>query len=152
MRARFLMMLSLVVLAACCSDSSGGGETTTKAGPRALSIKVGSGSGGSSLLEFNGVHVEVERSVTLSLPAGFTLNITEGDGRAIIDQHTGPEVLVNGKVLDVVDGELFLGDESFGLMTSDDVVVIGGEGVKVNGDARVGRPAADPASGSSAPR
>ncbi|GEM_PF-2700030 len=152
MNAQALVLLALVALAACSSESPTAGETSAVTTPRALSIQVGAGEGGGSLLEFNGVQIVVGRSATLSLPAGFTLSITEGDGRAVIDQSPGPEVLVNGRVLDVLGGELFLGDETFGLMAAEDVVLIDGSGVRVNGEVRVGRPVAESSSEPATPR
>lgn len=131
-------MILLGVLSACGSHAHETAEVAPASAGRVLKIQVGKGAGGGSLLQFNGVQIEVERDVTLSLPAGFSLSITTGGGKPIVDQNSGPEVLVDGLVLDVVAGELSVGDESFGLMAADDLVRINSEGVWVNDELRRG--------------
>ena len=84
------------------------------------------------------VRIEVHTGVSLGLPAGFTVELTTGDGRTVIGHHSGPDVLIDEMVLDVVRGRLLLGEEDFGTVTPEDVVQITSQGVLVNGAPRSG--------------
>jgi hypothetical protein len=130
------MMILLGVLSACGTQPNPDGNTAAVVERRVLNIQVGKGSDGGSLVEFNDVQIDVARDVTLTLPTGSILSLTSAEGKPILDGHDGPEVLVDGQVLDVLEGELFVDAESFGLITTDDLVLINSAGVWVNGEAR----------------
>ena len=128
----------LFLLAACAGESRG---TDTDTPSRNLQVEIGVLPGAGSVLTFDGVRIEVHSDVLLEIPMRFSfVQITSDERRTVVSSHEGPDVLIDGEVLDVVEGHLRIGDREYGVVTPDDEVQITGGGVSVNG---VSRPAED---------
>jgi len=96
-----------------------------------LSAELGCLPGGGSVLTLEGVRIEVGSDVSLELPLSIQVQITSADGRSVLRNHEGSEILLDGDVLELRDGRLWIGDRDHGPVAAGDRVVIDGRGVRV---------------------
>jgi hypothetical protein len=120
--------LSLAVLAGC-------GEEAPEVGG-SLRVEIGVPGTAGSVVTLDDVRIEVANDVELTTPFALEMEVRTAGGEERSPIRHGPELLVDGRALDVEGGRLVMGALEYGPVTSADAIVIDAAGVHVNGEPR----------------
>lgn len=139
-RAISLIILSLVTLTACDLEATleNGSQVQLQLEPTKSNVKVVDTSNGKLItiiddIEFQIYNVPYEFS---DLNFNVTLKV-DNQTKYSANAQNDTGILVNGQPLKIIQGELFIGGQSYGFLNSGDQVIINNHGVQVNGQKRL---------------
>ncbi len=123
-----MLPIALALAAVACGQTT---EASFESTVYDIRVQVGAAPGGGSLIDWNGVRIEVARDVHLEVP--MNISISDGDGTPIVSRSSGTGYRVDGQVLKLEGGHVFLGTTDHGAVASGDTVSISAAGVQVSG-------------------
>jgi outer membrane receptor for ferrienterochelin and colicin len=139
-----LLCAPLVLLVACGRADSNATEVVDSPS-RTIHTEVGMAPGGGTVVTVDDIRIEVARDVSLKLPMGVSLEISEegedGERREVVGTSENDGILIDGEELQIVDGVLMIGTVDHGPVTLADLVEISKAGVNVR--PRIGLSAAE---------
>jgi len=138
-RAISLIILSLVTLTACDLEATlkNGSKVQLQLEPAASNVKVVDTSDGKLITIIDDIEFQI-----YDIPYEFSdlnFNVTlkvDNQTKYSANAQNDTGIFVNGQSLKIIQSELFIGEQSYGLLNSGDRVIINDNGVQVNGQKK----------------